>query len=76
MIIKEFEPGAECSKNFVFDKPITSMQELDEVLQTQPSIFWNHRPFPCAVVVNQSFIVLRGAIRFKRLWTIKAKSKS
>ena len=41
-----------------------------EILETQPSIFWNHRPYPCAVVIQQKLIVLIVAIKYGRIWEI------
>ena len=65
-----FENGNQCSRNFKFKNKIESIGQLMQVLETQPSVFWNHRPFPCAVVVQQKLVVLLIAIKYGRLWEI------
>jgi len=69
----EMKPGAPCSKNFVFEKRIDSVEELDKVLANNPSVFWRFRPFPCAVIIHQSLAVLKNSINAGSLWTIKHK---
>jgi hypothetical protein len=69
----EKKSGLKCSTNMVFVKRIESMSELMDVFKNDPSVFWIHRPFPCAFVMHQPFIVLVNAIKKGRLWKIEKK---
>jgi hypothetical protein len=62
--------GNQCSKNFKFKTEVKSITQLMQILDTQPSIFWNHRPYPCAVLIQQKLIVLINAIKYGRIWEI------
>jgi len=42
--------GEKCSKNFVLDRKISSLDDLMEVLNTSPSLFVRHRPYPSAFI--------------------------
>ena len=67
---KTKKEGNQCSKNFKFKKRVNTITELMEILQTQPSIYWNHRPYPSAVVIQQKLVVLMSAINYGRIWEI------
>ena len=67
---KTMKEGNQCSKNFKFKKRVNTITELMEILETQPSIYWNCKPFPCAVVMQQKLVVLMNAINYGRMWEI------
>lgn len=66
--------GKPCSANFVFKKQIEDISELWEILQTKESIFWNHRMFPCSVIMQQKLTTIKSALNAGRFWdTISSK---
>jgi hypothetical protein len=65
--------GKPCSTNYVFHKKIETMPELFNVLKTEKSIFWNHRPFPTAVIIQQKLITIERALEYGHFWQIKPK---
>jgi hypothetical protein len=71
MIIREWKEGAQCSPNFKLKKKVINITQLMDILENQPSIYWNHRPYPCAVVIQQKLIVLDIAMKFGRIWEIE-----
>lgn len=75
MIIRKWQEGEQCSLNFKLKKKVVNITQLMEILENQPSIFWNHRPFPCAVVIQQKLIVLDIAMKFGRIWEIEKIEK-
>lgn len=70
-MIKKWREGEQCSLNFKLKKKVVNITQLMEILENQPSIFWNHRPYPCAVVIQQKLIVLDIAMKFGRIWEIE-----
>ena len=70
-MIKKWREGEQCSPNFKLKKKVVNITQLMEILENQPSIFWNHRPYPCAVVIQQKLIVLDLAMKFGRIWEIE-----
>ena len=75
MIIRKWQEGEQCSLNFKLKKKVVNITQLMEILENQPSIFWNHRPYPCAVVIQQRLIVLDIAMKFGRIWEIEKIEK-
>lgn len=69
----KFKPGADCSPNFVFKKQIETFNELYEILETQPSIFWRHRIYPTAVLKQQKLCLLSTGIKYGIFWEIEKK---
>ena len=69
--ISKWQEGEQCSPNFKLKKRVTDFTHLMEILENQPSIFWNHKPYPCAVVIQQKITVIDTAIKFGRIWEIE-----
>lgn len=69
----EKQIGKPCSKNYIFEKKIESMDELYKILKTEKSIFWRHRPFPTAVIMQQKMIVIEIGLQYGVFWKIKKK---
>lgn len=69
--ISKWQEGEQCSPNFKLKKKVTDWKHLMEILENQPSLFWNHRPYPCAVVEQQKILVIDSAIKFGRIWEIE-----
>lgn len=66
-----YKQGEKCSRNFIFKKKVESINELMIILENQPSIFWNHRVYPCAVVMQQKLVVIKSAIKYGMVWEIE-----
>lgn len=60
--------GKPCSINFVFKKEIKDISELLEILKSKESIFWNHRMFPCAVIMQQRLTTINNALNRGHFW--------
>jgi hypothetical protein len=73
-IKKPIQIGDNCSKNMVFVSRVNSIDQLLIVLNTNKSIFWNHRPFPTAVLKHQSLMVLINSVKMGSIWTIKKQT--
>lgn len=63
--------GEKCSKNFVLDKNITSLDELMNVLNTSPSLFVRHRPYPSAFIRSWQIHMIKNWLDLGDFWTIK-----
>jgi hypothetical protein len=64
-------PGAKCSKNFVLKKQITSIAELYAICETQPSIYWRHKIFPTAVLMQQKICELANGLKLGWFWEVE-----
>jgi len=73
-IKKPIQIGDNCSKNMVFVRQIKDIETLLHVLNVDKSIFWHHRPFPCAVIKHQSLMVLYNGIKCGSFWIIKKQT--
>jgi hypothetical protein len=69
--LSKWQEGEQCSANFKLKKRVENFTHLMEILETQPSIFWNNRPYPCAVVIQQKILIIHSAIYFGRIWEIE-----
>lgn len=71
MKIEQHTPGARISKNFVLKKQITTIAELYEILETKPSIYWRHKVFPTAVLMQQKICVLATGVKYGIFWDVE-----
>lgn len=62
--------GTPCSTNFKFKKRIENVCELYEILETKKSIFWNHRMFPTAVIMQQKLTTINVALKYGHFWDV------
>lgn len=63
--------GDKCSKNFVFNEKVNSIEELIKLLQTEKSLYFIHKVFPTAFIFHQPLATLCNHIKYGNIWTIK-----
>ena len=68
---QNYTPGAKCSKNFVLKKQITTIAEFYEILETKPSIYWRHKVYPTAVLMQQKICVLATGVKYGIFWDVE-----
>ena len=69
--MNKLEKGQQISVNFKLKRRIETMNQLLNIIDNQPSLFWRYRIFPTAVIEQQKLIVLRSYLKFGVLWEIE-----
>jgi hypothetical protein len=69
--MNKLEKGQQISVNFKLKRRIETMNQLLNIIDNQPSLFWRYGIFPTAVIEQQKLIVLRSYLKFGVLWEIE-----